>query len=54
MTKATYKRKPVTGGLLIVSEGYWSLVIKAGSMAADRQMWRQASMALEQYLRAHI
>ena len=36
MTKATYRRKDFSGGLLTVSDGY-SIIIMVGSRAVHRQ-----------------
>ena len=42
MTKATYKRKHFTGGLLTVSQG-WSMLIMMGGMAVGRLVWHRSS-----------
>jgi hypothetical protein len=49
MTKATYKRKHLTGNLLTVSEGE-SMTTMVGSMAAGRQAWQWSSNWLKTYM----
>lgn len=52
MTKVTYKRKHLVGGLLAVPEGE-PITIRGGEHGS-KQAGRQTDMVLEQYLRTYF
>jgi hypothetical protein len=51
MTKTTFRTNNLTEGLLRVSESYF-MIIRAGSMAAGRDITREVAKGLYPYLQA--